>query len=91
MKYLADNFDVAELASDKCLGEVVEHGGEVRLIFYHLREVFHSQWNHLPRSQLFRSGRCPSSEERKIGYYAIGMGYTFDTGVTTTQPFDLLQ
>ena len=43
MKYLADNFDVAELASDKCLGEVVEHRGEVRLVFYHLREVFHSQ------------------------------------------------
>ena len=60
MKHLADNFDVAELPSDKCLGEVVEHGGEVRLVFDHLRKVFHSQRNHkFPRCQLLRSESCP--------------------------------
>ena len=59
MKHLADNFDVAELPSDKCLGEVVEHGGEVRLVFDHLRKVFHSQRNHkFPRCQLLRSESC---------------------------------
>ena len=61
IKYLADNFDVAELPSDKRLGEVVKHGREVRLVFYHFGEVFHSQRNHFPRrSQLLRSESCRS-------------------------------
>ena len=34
-KHLAHNFDVAELAGDKSLREVVEHRGEVRLVLDH--------------------------------------------------------
>ena len=58
MKHLADNFDVAELPSYKCLGEVVEHRCEVRLVFDHFGEVFHSQRKRFPRSQLLRSEKC---------------------------------
>ena len=57
--YLADNFNVTKLPSDERLGEVVEHRGEVCLVFDHFREVFHSQRSHFPRrSQLLRSESC---------------------------------